>query len=326
MLIRRKQGEIDIWTPSKINLFLEVDRKRNDGYHDLRTVMMAVSLCDRLRFRPLHENRFTLEIRDFLGKQARSTELPNDDKNLIVAALKRLQVRMGISKGMEVCLWKSIPMQSGLGGGSSDAAAALVGGCIAWNGRYDEALVTSIASELGSDINFFLEGYAGRFWAARCSGRGERIEPISVARPYWFLIAMPPVGCSTASVFRRLEIPEKKYCEQSVIDALASGNLSQLQSGLNNRLEAFAAQESCWIDLVRDCFRKLPANGSFLTGSGSAWVGLFAAEATARSCAAIVRSRLPLATYVAQSWSSPSIERQSQSMNTYVSSGTCLEH
>jgi 4-diphosphocytidyl-2-C-methyl-D-erythritol kinase len=247
--------------------------------------------------------------------------MPLDSRNLVWRALDAVRQVDGQRWGMDVWIDKRIPSQAGMGGGSSDAAAAIVAGMALWRRAYDSELAGSIAARLGSDVNFFLEGNLGRTWTAACQSRGERVRPISIGHPMHLVIAHPPQGCSTADVFRALVLPEKKSSIESVFDVLKDGNLSQLSSVLFNRLEKAAETQSHWIEKHRLAFSKVKAMAHVMTGSGSARFGICASASHAITVARILSSLLPGAVYAARSWNAPAIEQQLSALG-YLSKST----
>jgi 4-diphosphocytidyl-2-C-methyl-D-erythritol kinase len=336
MLLRRSGAAIEIETPSKVNLFLEVLGRRSDGYHDLETIMMATSLSDRLRFAPRVDSQICLHLsqpnrssnvwcgmnqpREPVSENNISqvpldpSPIPTDSNNLVWRALDQVQQAFGIRRGMDVWLNKFIPTQAGMGGGSSDAAAAIVAAMAAWTGRYEPQLAGEIAAKLGSDVNFFLEGNFGRSWGALCKSRGESVQPFSIRSPIHLVIAQPPQGCSTAAVFRQLVIPEIFFSFEPVLAALTSGNLSQLGSVVFNRLELAAQTQSVWIGKYREAFDQLGATAHLLTGSGSARVGICHSASQAIAFARQISTLVSGHVYVARNWNAPSIEVQLRSL------------
>ncbi|MFQ3592167.1 MAG: 4-(cytidine 5'-diphospho)-2-C-methyl-D-erythritol kinase, partial [Gemmataceae bacterium] len=170
MWIRRRGLGVHLWTPAKVNLFLEVMSRRPDGFHELATLMMGVGWYDTLEYieRPTGEVILHCD----------TPELSTGPDNLIVRAAELLRTRLGICQGVEIRLFKRIPMQAGLAGGSSDAAATLAGLNHLWRLGLDAPTLAALGAELGSDVSFFFHGPA-----AWCTGRGELIEPTPLGRP-----------------------------------------------------------------------------------------------------------------------------------------------
>ncbi len=147
MLIRRLTDGWEVTVPAKLNLFLEVIGRRHDGYHELDTVMAGINLFDRIRFMPNSTGRIELRVLPLneggfqkLADDDQAWEIPNDASNLVVKAVEAVRQRWGILDGLEIFLNKGIPSQAGLGGGSADAAGAIIGGMLAWRGSYNNKL------------------------------------------------------------------------------------------------------------------------------------------------------------------------------------------
>jgi 4-diphosphocytidyl-2-C-methyl-D-erythritol kinase len=250
--------------PAKLNLFLEVVRRRPDGYHDLDTVMQAIDLYDELRVFPRAEPTLTMECDD--------ASLPTDERNLVLRAAIALRDHACHRAGAHFVLAKRIPSQAGLGGGSSDAAGALIGLNRAWGLGLSTEALRQLAAAVGSDVAFFL--YGG---AARCTGRGEAVEPLAVGSRQHYILLCPPVAVSTAEAYRNLRFPLTSAPADATMLArsLAKGDIEGLGHSLYNRLEepAFALRPE-----LRELKGRLAATGLFagvgMTGSGSALFGL----------------------------------------------------
>ncbi len=304
--------------PCKLNLFLEVLGRRDDGYHDLDTIMLAVDRCDELEIRPRGDNEFRLRLASDqelpLTTDDSAWSIPSDASNLILKALSRLRSALGLNLGADILLRKRIPAQAGLGGGSADAAAALVLGSLLWTGRYDASLASQIAGVMGSDINFFLEGWNGTNWTARCTGRGERVQPIPNVGHASFVIVHPPEGCDTASVFRELanlDVPaDAPRSPDRLLQGLSEGDDKCVGAMLYNRLEPAAALCTDWIARSASRFDRYNPLGRCLTGSGSARFCLCSTREQAETIASGLRSFGDFRVYSASTWFSPSIEIQ----------------
>jgi 4-diphosphocytidyl-2-C-methyl-D-erythritol kinase len=292
MLIKRgEEAGWEITVPAKLNLFLEVLGKRPDGYHELDTIMAGISLVDRLIVKPTSNAAIDFSVRSLnsegfvrLDESDAAWEVPADQSNLVLKALESLRRELGIKDGLAVELWKGIPSQAGLGGGSGDAAAALVAGQLAWTRAYDPALASRLAKPLGSDIHFFLEGKAdagSKAWLARCTGRGEIVEPIRNQLSLNAVVVQPSRGCSTRDIFHKLsELPSSGRRE--VDSATFFG--PKLTGVFFNRLEEAAGlvnPQVCQLRRMLEGFDEVL--GCCLTGSGSAVFATVADEETAVS-------------------------------------------
>lgn len=308
--------------PCKINLFLEVVGKRPDGYHDLDTVMLAVDLCDTLTIRSRSDTEILLRgtaSEERFADDDPAWDIPWDPRNLVVRALRRLQSALGVNQGAEVAVQKRIPAQAGLGGGSADAAAALVLASLAWSGRLHWPLLCELARDLGSDLNFFLEGWKVGRWTARCAGRGERVYPVVNLAEQHVVIVHPPQGCDTAAIFRSLTDQNPQSIQSSksprrnsseMLEALAGGDNERLGALLYNRLEGVASQGNPWIDRAARWFDRYKPLGHCLSGSGSARFCLCSGRQEAEKIGSELESLNQFRVFVASTWQSPSIQEQ----------------
>ena len=263
MIVRRVADGVECLAPAKLNLFLEVLGRRPDGYHELETLMVAVDLYDTLHLADDPSGRIALECDD--------PGLPTGPANLVVRAAERLRAEAGTPRGARIALRKAIPAQAGLGGGSSDAAATLVGLDRLWGLRTAPERLDELAGQVGSDVAFFRHAPA-----AVCRGRGERVEPVRPAAPLHFVLVCPAVGVSTAEVYGRLIVPDRPRPIGPALAALAGGDTAALGRALFNRLQPVA--EGLRPDLVpvREALQSLgpSLHGHLMSGSGSAYFGL----------------------------------------------------
>jgi 4-diphosphocytidyl-2-C-methyl-D-erythritol kinase len=320
MIVERSSDGFRVKVPCKVNLFLEVLGKRTDGFHSLDTVMMAVSLVDELEIVHRDDDQLTLDI-EFPDGSGRSFDeedlawrVPADHNNLIIRALDRFRRRLGRPKlGAHIKLVKRVPALAGLGGGSADAAAAFVLGVLLWTTRNDLNQALSVASELGSDINFFLESHSDRFWLARCTGRGEQIECLPCAEPLHFVLVHPPLGCNTKDVFAGLALKSEQFNRvdpTDLLQGLRDGDLAAIGRGVMNRLEPAAAKTNAWIGRSSRRIDRYDHHGQCLSGSGSARFCLCESQEQAEKIATEIGLEGEMRAYWAQSWQSPGIEDQ----------------
>jgi 4-diphosphocytidyl-2-C-methyl-D-erythritol kinase len=177
----------------------------------------------------------------------------------------------GIDRGARIRLTKRIPMQAGLGGGSSDAAATLIGLNWLWDARLPSTELHRLAASLGSDVNFFLDSVP----LAICRGRGELVEPRLLAGPLWIVIAKPAVGLSTAAVFRQLDLARcGRVSSDSLIEACEGGDTGRIAGLMENDLEAPSRELATELGAVLDRLSSVTLLGTRMTGSGSACYGI----------------------------------------------------
>lgn len=196
-----------IRAPAKVNLTLEVLKRRDDGYHEIRSIMQTIDLCDEIELEESKNLDFLCDRREL-----------NNEENLAVRAFKLLQIKTGITRGVRINLKKIIPVAAGLGGGSSDAAALLKGLSKLWGLNLSIDRLQEIAAELGSDVPFFVQG-----GAALALGRGEIIRLLPSPGEYWFILLMPPVDIyidKTSRMYHNLT--EASYTKGDLTQSLAS--------------------------------------------------------------------------------------------------------
>src|SRR5208337_1858481 len=238
MQIHRNAVEVVIQTPAKLNLFFEVLGKRNDGYHEIETLMCPIGWYDTLCFRETSSEDLDLECHwgslagyPRAGDGSGFEEVPRDGKNLVLRAVDLVRRRTGTKQGARLRLIKRIPTAAGLGGGSSDAAAALVAANLGWKLGLSLPELASLAAELGSDVPFFLNR-----GPAICRGRGEQIEPTSGLGLMNFVVVRPPEGLATAAVYGVCRPAVSPRPLQPLLEALRQGNARQSGRLLFNRL------------------------------------------------------------------------------------------
>lgn len=179
--------------PAKLNLFLHINGRRTDGYHELQTLFQFIDYCDMLDFKVTDSSELILHS-NMAGVVA-------DSDNLILRAAKSLQQMTGFKGGAEIWLDKRLPMGGGLGGGSSDAATTLVALNTLWNTQLSTEELAKIGLKLGADIPVFIHGFA-----AFAEGIGERLQVVSPPEP-WYLVITPDAHVSTAEVFQDPLLP-----------------------------------------------------------------------------------------------------------------------
>jgi 4-diphosphocytidyl-2-C-methyl-D-erythritol kinase len=221
-----------------------------------------------------------------------------------VRALRLLQQRSSCRCGAHVELVKRIPAQAGLGGGSSDAAAALELGNLVWRLGWSRERLAELAAELGADVPFFL-----CHSPAVCRGRGETVQPVTGIVPLWFVIVKPAEGLSTGDVYRMHDAQQPsheaagdKRRVETLVRALRRGCWNELRGGVTNRLEAAAAALSPWVKKARSLFDQFDFLAHQLSGSGSAYFGVCRHRQQARRLGSILAVRRAGVVYVTRSY------------------------
>lgn len=253
---------------AKINLNLRVLGKRPDGFHELFTVFQTVSLHDSLSFSENEDIRLTCD----------DTSIPTDQRNLVVKAANLLRERGGIKHGVSLHLEKRIPAPGGLGGGSSNAAVALIGLSRLWKLDLSADDLQTMACELGSDVPYFLTG-----GTAIGSGRGTQIEPIEDSQVPHLLIVSPNISVSTPDAFKSLDARNLTTSDAErilIVCRFEARKLDMLHSVLTNDMEpaVFAAYPE--IERVKHTLLRLGAVGAMMSGSGASVFAVFDKEET----------------------------------------------
>lgn len=268
-------GRVTVRAHAKLNLYLRLGARREDGYHDLSTVFQTIALHDTLEFTP-EQGRPGLQLR------TTHPDVPDGADNLIQRAWRLLFDRFGEripQPGIACRVDKQIPLMAGLGGGSADAAGALVALNQCWDLELDRQTLSTLALELGSDVPFPLLG-----GTALGGGRGEVLTPLPDLGEHHLLLLIPPVGVSTKAAFAWWDeahpapepLPTLAELERLWAQAIRQG---EWPTFLHNDFEAVVCHHVPVIRQVRDALRaRVPA---WLTGSGSALVGLCPDAATA---------------------------------------------
>ncbi|MBM4451741.1 MAG: 4-(cytidine 5'-diphospho)-2-C-methyl-D-erythritol kinase [Chloroflexi bacterium] len=260
---------LSLLAPAKINLVLEVLGKRNDGYHEIRSLMQTVSLCDVLSFK----------LAEGVSLECDQPSLQNKD-NLVLRAAELLREACACSKGVNIKLEKRIPHGSGLGGGSSDAAVTLLALNKLWALELSLSELVALGIRLGSDVPFFF--HRG---TALVEGRGERVTPVSQSLPQWFVLLIPPLPRppqKTKQLYSRLNKSHYTNGSQTARALEALPGTGQLPSSLLYNvfdaiaLEAFPGLEEYWGILER-----IGATNIHLAGSGPTLFAATAIEARA---------------------------------------------
>lgn len=245
-------------TPAKINLTLEVLGQRPDGYHELRSVLQAVGMYDTLHFEEGRKLNVTGTLADWV---------PGD--SLVTRAAELMKKRSGVRKGADIHVDKTIPLLSGLGGDSSDAAATLLGLNQLWGLGWDEQKLAGIAAELGSDVAFFLAG-----GTALAEGRGDRITLLPALPRQWVIIMLPdltPEKGKTAQMYASLRASHftDGQTTRRLVEVLVT-HLPFRPTMLINNFENVTFAGGSVLKVYKEHIEKLGAPFVHLCGSGPA--------------------------------------------------------
>ncbi|MBQ2992096.1 MAG: 4-(cytidine 5'-diphospho)-2-C-methyl-D-erythritol kinase [Clostridia bacterium] len=259
--------KLRIQARAKINWTLDVVGVLSNGYHDLDMLMQSVTLCDQMTI--TDADALTLSVRTGAG-----TYVPADDTNLVLRAANALAAHTGCTKGAAITLRKYIPVAAGMGGGSSDAAAALKGLNRLWQlGLGDEEL-ERIGLTIGADVPFCIRG-----GLQRAQGVGERLTPLTLKHPLYLAAFQPCRGLSTREVFTSLHEDgiddADRPDNEKAIRALERGDVRLLGRSLGNVLEPVSRRLRPGIDQAIRDLEASGAVGARMTGSGSAVFGVY---------------------------------------------------
>lgn len=252
-------------TPAKINLGLSILFKRDDGYHELETLFQMVGLYDEMEMENLASG---IELHcDHPG-------IPNDESNLVWQAARLLQETFPgrVKSGARIKLTKAIPVGAGLGGGSGNAAGALMGLNTLWDLGLTRRDLQELAPKLGADVAFFLSSPC-----ALGRGRGERLTPIRPAKKFHVILIYPrfPVAASWAYENLNLKLTKTQNNISILEKFLAQSDISHVGASLHNDLEPVVIKRFPEIQALKDQLRASGAEGTLMSGSGSAVFGIF---------------------------------------------------
>lgn len=258
-----------VWAPAKLNVHLSITGRRPDGYHELVSVMIPVSLVDRIEVKAAPGEGIELSCS--------GRPVPAGETNLVWRAARSFLSKGGLSQGVSIRLHKDIPVAAGLGGGSSDAAATLIGLNEIWPGRFGAADLHETALGLGADVPFFLSAVP-----SLARGIGEDLESLDYWPDLCYVIVNPPVEVSTAWVYGQVEIeltaPEKDY----IFKALNQDTFSIFDL-LENDLERITESRFPVVTRIKQALLDAGAEGALMTGSGPTVFGVFRARSKAEA-------------------------------------------
>lgn len=255
---------------AKLNLYLEVLSRRRDNYHNIRTLFERIDLHDTLIFRPRQDKSIRIICKN--------PEVPRNSSNLCFCGAKLLQQDFSVEKGVDIEIIKRIPVGAGLGGGSSNAAAALQGLNKIWKLGLNTKKLTGYAKRIGADVAFFL--YDCRF--AIANGIGEEIKTLNLQRVkrLWHVLAMPSLSVSTAAIYKgwdkldKLELTKPAYDVKILNSALRNRDFSLLGKCLFNSLEQVTGKLHPEVGLIRKKLFGAGLKAILMSGSGPAVFGV----------------------------------------------------
>lgn len=265
---------------AKINLGLDVVRRREDGYHEVRMVMQTVKLYDKLTFRLLDED--VIQLKTNLGF------LPINEDNLVYKAVKLIKDTYHVDKGLEIDLFKCIPVAAGMAGGSTDCAAALVGASKLFGLHLSKQELMELGVKLGADVPYcVLRG------TALSEGIGEILTPLPPMPDCHILIAKPSISVSTKFVYENLKVNElEKHPDiDGMVEAIREGNLHGITDRMENVLETVTIPANPIIEDIKNCMKDNGAINALMSGSGPTVFGIYDSEEQAEKAREIIREK-----------------------------------
>jgi 4-diphosphocytidyl-2-C-methyl-D-erythritol kinase len=262
--------------PAKLNIRLKITGRRPDGYHELVSIMVPVTLFDEIRISSAAEG---------IHLETEGIPVPGDETNLVFRAAEAFLSRLGIRRGLSIRLSKRIPVAAGLGGGSSDAAATLTSLNRIFSHPLSHHELAGMAVRLGADVPFFLN-------ARPClaTSIGEILEPLNRWPLWWYVLVAPPFAVSTAWVYGHFKLkltsPEPEY----ILNTLKNEHFEP-RDLLENDLEAVTAKRFPVIETIKEQLMAAGAEGALMTGSGPCVFGVFRSETEASSAGAKIESQ-----------------------------------
>lgn len=245
----------------KINLSLDILYKRDDGYHEIESIMQEISLKDKLTFKP-QEKGITIETN--------SPQVPIDFHNLAYKAWEKMKLYTGIEKGIYIKIEKTIPVSAGLAGGSSNAASTIKAINHLWELNLSQKELMDIGKSLGADIPFCIMG-----GTAIARGIGEKLTSLKPFKDVNVLICNPGIEISTAYAYSRLNLNSERLDTKGLIEAIEKGDIKEVSKCLGNKMEEAIIKEYPIIETIKKTMRENGAISSLMSGSGPTVFGIF---------------------------------------------------
>ncbi|HOT90366.1 MAG TPA: 4-(cytidine 5'-diphospho)-2-C-methyl-D-erythritol kinase [Anaerolineae bacterium] len=273
--------ELTIKAYAKINLTLEIIRRLPSGYHEIKSVMQQTELCDDLTIMDAHAG-ITIQSTDRM--------VPGTARNSIWKATTLLKERCGVDRGVKFKLVKCIPVGGGMGGGSADAAAALIGLNTFWQLGLSQAELLEIGREIGMDVAFCILG-----GTALATGRGEVVQPLPAPPTLHLVIVNPGVFVSTRNAYEGLKLEQLTFTDKSaqMIAAIERGDVAGIIANLHNDFEYTVLNEYPVIGTAKRSLLEAGAEAALLSGSGASVFGIAATQAQAQAIAEALKPHYP---------------------------------
>lgn len=276
-----------LWAPAKVNLYLKVLGKRKDGYHNIETLFERIALFDKIVLRSLKNGRIKIS--------SDHADVPTGKKGLIYRTISLLKKDLKISKGVEVRIFKGIPVAAGLGGGSSDVASILLALNKLWKLSLGLGHLAEFGKKLGSDIPFFLN--RGSFALAK--GRGDEVTPLKAKEKFWHLIIYPPFKLLSKDVYRLCGksfysgLTKRSHLNKILSPRRERLKLAYIKSFIVNDLERLVIKKKPIIGKIKRALEDIGVTNSLVSGSGPSVFSLFDKRKEAASAKEALVGRFP---------------------------------
>ena len=274
-------NSITLKSRAKINLSIDVLGKRQDGYHLVEMIMQTIDLYDLIEINEKDNDQITIK--------STSDEIPLDCNNLVYKAANLIKKTFNINKGVEIHIKKNIPVAAGMAGGSSNAAAVLVGLNKLWNLDLSNQQLEEIGLKLGADVPFCING-----GAVLASGIGEELTPIKgLTKDVCILVCKPDLFVSTKEVYECIDSKDidKRPNNKFLIECLKNEDTRQLAENMFNVLEGVTMDKHPVIQQIKDIMTNNRALGAMMSGSGPTVFGLYENREDAVKCKAILEKQ-----------------------------------
>lgn len=271
-------NSIKLKSRAKINLSIDVLGKRLDGYHLVEMIMQTIDLFDRIKIFSLEEDKIIIE--------SNSKDIPLDSKNIVYKAADLIKNHCNIRKGIKIYIEKNIPIAAGMAGGSSNAAAVLVGLNKLWNLNLSKDELKVLGLKLGADVPFCIEGEA-----SLAENIGEKLTKIDgLSQDAFVLVCKPDLFVSTKEIYEEIDskIIEKRPNNKLLIKLLKENNIEMLAKNMYNVLEEVTKEKYPVIKEIEKVMMENDALGSMMSGSGPTVFGLYDNKEQAENCKQIL--------------------------------------
>ena len=269
---------IELKSRAKINLSIDVLGKRQDGYHLVEMIMQTIDLFDIIKIFSLNEDKIVIN--------SNSKDIPTDSSNIVYKAANLIKQEFYIKKGVEIYIEKNIPVAAGMAGGSSNAAAILVGLNELWNLNLSKDKLKALGLKLGADVPFCIEGEA-----SLAENIGEKLTKIDgLSQDVFILVCKPELFVSTKEVYEAVDskIIDKRPDNRLLIQSLKENDVELLSKNMYNVLESVTKEKHPVISQIEEIMINNKALGAMMSGSGPTVFGLYNNKDDAEECKKIL--------------------------------------